>query len=218
MRPVNPNNSLRNGHIWVAGMSESGKTSYAKKRTLDKADHVLIFDPYGDYTGRLVGLQVRAFKKLADVYRAAKLARRKKAGCRIAWSPDRPTTPADFDKFCQVVWALGDGNNKPLKVVLEEVAEHSETAGKAKGYHGQLLRVGRKFNIHTINLFQRGQEVSKTILDNCRRCAVMMQKTEDSAKYIQQKTGIPAEQIATLAQLEYIEQDGKAWKRGKIHF
>ncbi|OOF11765.1 ATPase [Salinivibrio sp. PR919] len=218
MQPINANNALRNGHIWIAGMSESGKTSYAKKHTLEKNDHVMIFDPFGDYEGKLAGLSVRTFDKLADVYQAAKAAREKQSGFRIAWHPKRATKPADFDKFCQVVWALGDGNNQPLKALLEEVAEHSETAGKASGYHGQLLRVGRKFNIHTINLFQRGQEVSKTILDNCRRCAVMMQKTEDSARYIQQKTGIPAEEIATLAQLEYIEQDGKDWTRGKIRF
>ncbi len=47
-------------------------------------------------------------------------------------------------------------------------------------------------------MFQRGQEVSKTIIDNCQYACVMMQKADDSAHYIQRKTGIPAIEIILL--------------------
>jgi len=67
-------------------------------------------------------------------------------------------------------------------------------------------------------MFQRGQEVSKTIIDNCQFACVMMQKADDSARYLQQKTGIPAVEIMPLMKLEYILQDGKTWKKGVIRW
>ncbi|GAL02932.1 hypothetical protein JCM19237_5825 [Photobacterium aphoticum] len=97
----------------------------------------------------------------------------------------------------------------PLKVIFEEVAEHTSTADKATGYHGKILRLGRKYGLHSINMFKRGQEVSKTIIDNCQFACVMMQKADDSAHYLQRKTGIPASEIIPLKKLEYILQDGK---------
>nr|WP_267492013.1 transposase [Vibrio coralliilyticus] len=57
---------------------------------------------------------------------------------------------------------------------LLHVNTHSENAGKATGYHGKILCLGCKFNLHTINFFQCGQEVSKTIIDNCQSACVMM--------------------------------------------
>jgi DNA helicase HerA-like ATPase len=80
------------------------------------------------------------------------------------------------------------------------------------------LRLGRKFNLHTINLFQRGQEVSKTIIDNCQHACVMMQKTKASATYLEKMTGIPADAIEQLDPLEYLLQDGKAFKKGVIRW
>ncbi|MCZ8497661.1 hypothetical protein O9929_01405 [Vibrio lentus] len=93
------------------------------------------------------------------------------------------------------------------------MAEHSENAGKAVGYHGKILRLGRKFNLHTINLFQRGQEVSKTIIDNCQHACVMMQKTKSQCDLFGKMTGIPADAIEQLDPLEYLLQDGKHSKR-----
>lgn len=219
MQPINPNNALKNGHVFAVGMSGSGKTSAAKKLFIKATDQVAIFDPVGDYHGKLVGRVVRGYDNLKDFAAAMIAGRKTKRGFKIAYQPDFETTPKDFDKFCQVVWAMGNGkHSKPLKVVCEEVAEHSESAGKATGYHGKLLRLGRKFNIHTINLFQRGQEVSKTIIDNCQRACVMMQKTKASAAYLEKMTGIPAVEIDNLEELEYLLQDGKAYQKGVIHW
>lgn len=43
-----------------------------------------------------------------------------------------------------------------------------------------------------------------------------MQKADDSARYLQQKTGIPASVITDLEKLEYVLQDGKNWFVGLI--
>lgn len=217
MQPIKPNNELKNGHIFAVGMSGSGKTSAAKKLFIKPSDQVAIFDPVDDYTGKLSGAVVRGYGNLKQFASALIAGRKTKRGFKIAYQPTHETTPKDFDDFCRVIWAVGNGKHKkPLKVICEEVAEHSLSAGKASGYHGKLLRLGRKFNIHTINLFQRGQEVSKTIIDNCQRACVMMQKTKASANYLEKMTGIPAHEIDQLEPLDYILQDGKQFKTGVI--
>lgn len=219
MQPKNPNNALSNGHVMVVGMSECGKTSATKTLFIKRGDQVLIFDPYGDYEGKLAGQTVRTFSRISDLGKAVFAARRKSAGFKFAFHPKRKTTPADLDALCRLAWAAGDGRHpKPLKVLLEEVAEHSQSAGRADGYHGEILRVGRKFGIASINIFQRGQEVSKTIFDNCKYACVMMQKTGTSAKYLADKTGIPFAEIDRLDKLEYVLQTGKRYETGKITF
>jgi len=219
MEPINNNNKLSNGHIFCVGMSGSGKSSAAKKLFVKATDQVVIFDPKKEYDGDLHGRKIRIYRKLGDFSRALLAGRETKQGFKICWQPEKETTIKDFDLFCKVVWAAGDGKHpKPLKVVCEEVAEHSTNAGKATGYHGKLLRLGRSYNIHTINLFQRGQEVSKTIIDNCQFACVMMQKTFASAQYLEKMTGIAAKEIDQLNKLEYLLQDGKAFKKGVIRW
>ncbi|WP_281832885.1 ATP-binding protein [Vibrio nigripulchritudo] len=219
MQPIRANNSLSNHHTWVCGMSGCGKTSAAKKLFIRPSDQVAIFDPLGDYKDELSGRVVRGYPTLKKFAIALLAGRKTKQGFKIAYQPERETTPKDFDEFCRVVWAAGDGmHSKPLVVVCEEVAEHSESAGKAVGYHGKLLRLGRKFNIRTVNMFQRGQEVSKTIIDNCQFACVMMQKTDASADYLQKMTGINAKEIMGLAKLEYLLQDGKPYEKGVIRW
>lgn len=217
MQPCNPNNSLKNGHIFAVGMSGCGKTSAVKKLFIKSIDQVAFFDPVGDYQGKVCGGVIRGYSDLKAFASALIAGRKTKKGFKIAYQPVHETTVKDFDAFCRVIWAVGNGKHKkPLKVICEEVAEHSISAGKATGYHGKLLRLGRKFNIHTVNLFQRGQEVSKTIVDNCQRACVMMQKTKASAVYLEKMTGIPSKYIASLEPLEYIFQDGKQFKTGVI--
>lgn len=219
LQPINQNNALDNHHAYAVGMSGCGKTSAAKKLFIKAADQVAIFDPLNDYEGILAGRKVRGYDKLKDFAAALIAGRKTNQGFKIAYTPKHETTEADFDKFCSVVWGVGNGKHKkPLKVICEEVAEHSNTTAKATGYHGKILRLGRKYGLHSINMFQRGQEVSKTIIDNCQYACVMMQKADDSARYLQQKTGIPAVEIMPLKKLEYILQDGKEWKKGIIRW
>lgn len=219
MKPINQNNELSNHHTLVIGMSECGKTSVVKKEIIKPTDQVAIFDPYGDYEGELAGRVVRSYHSLKDFAAALFAGRKTKQGFKIAWQPQFKTKPKDFDDFCKVIWAAGNGHHpKPLKMINEEVAEHSASAGKAEGYHGEILRVGRKFGIHSINIFQAGQEVAKTIFRQCKYGYVMMQLLDSDEKYLQEKMGIPAVEISQLQKLEYIRKEAKVWTKGKIRW
>jgi len=217
MHPINNNNKLDNNHAYVVGMSGSGKTSVVKKELFKPTDQVSIYDPKREYDGMLVGRKVRTYEKLRDFASALLAGRKTNQGFKIAYRPDEPSV-ADFDNYCRVIWAAGNGlHKKALKTINEEVAEYGSTgAGKAKGYFGKLLRLSRAYGIHTINIFQRGQEVSKTIIDNCEFAYIMKQKTPKSAKYLDELTGIPASEIALLQKFDYILQQGSDYTIGKV--
>lgn len=218
MEPINNNNKLNNHHAYVVGMSGSGKSSLAKKLLIKPTDQVAIYDPKREYDGQLCGRTVRVYKSLGDFAKALIAGRKTTQGFKIAYQPNE-SGPKDFDTFCRIVWSVGNGKHKkPLKVICEEVAENSTSSGKATGYHGKLLRLGRSYGIHTINLFQRGQEVSKTIIDNCEYGYVMMQKTKRSYRYLEDMTGIPVAELHQLEQFEYFKQVGNQHQKGKIRW
>ena len=82
-------------------------------------------------------------------------------GFKIAYQSPHKTTAKDFDLFCQIAWDMDNGRHKKaLMIICEEVAEHSDTTG----YHGKLLRLGRKFNLETINIFQSAKKWVKPLL------------------------------------------------------
>ena len=83
-------------------------------------------------------------------------------------------------------------------------------------YCAKILRLARKFNLETIHIFQGTEKISKSIIDNCRRACVMMQKTQTSSNYLEKMTGISSDEISDLEPLEYLLQDGKAYGREKI--
>ncbi|NOI20788.1 ATP-binding protein [Vibrio coralliilyticus] len=216
MEPINNNNELDNHHAYVVGMSGSGKSSLAKKLLIAATDQVAIYDPKREYDGTLKGRKIRVYTNLKAFASALLAGRETRQGFKIAYRPNE-SCAKDFDLFCRVVWGCGDGKHKkPLKVICEEVAENSTGSGKATGYHGKLLRLGRSYNIHTINLFQRGQEVPKTIIDNCEYGYVMLTKTPKSRRYLEDLTGICALEQGTLQRFEYFCQVGIEVRRGKF--
>ncbi|OLQ71214.1 ATPase [Photobacterium proteolyticum] len=222
MQPINPNNDLDNYHVSLIGTSGSGKTSAVKKLFIQPGDQVVMFDPYGDYTGNIKGRVVRSYEKWGDFSRAVMAGRKTKQGFKIAKTFRGEPTQADFDRFAALVWGWGDGYHpKPLKAVFEECAQFADSTGKAVGKHGSIMRVGRKFGIHAINPFQRGQEVAKTILGNSRYKWVGIQARENDAKYLAQETGIPLRDILNLKKLEYYLKDGDTMNshtKGKLVF
>ena len=116
---VNKNNALDNGHCAVVGMSGCGKTSLVKKKIIKVTDQVAIFDPFGDYDGKLCGRVVRGYESIKDFAAALIAGRKTNQGFKIAWQPERETTVEDFDTFCKIIWTVADGSHsKPLKVIL----------------------------------------------------------------------------------------------------
>ena len=86
MQPINPHNAHKNGHVFVVGMSGSGKTSAAKKRFIASTDQVIIFDPMGDYKGKLAGRMVRGYGNVRDFTQSLIAGRKTAQGFKIAYS------------------------------------------------------------------------------------------------------------------------------------
>lgn len=221
-QPKNANNALSKQHAIYVATSEGGKTTAVKKLGLIKAtDQVAFFDPFGDYAGQpFQGRAVRNYDAWADFYRALVAGRNTRQGFKIAKTFALEATPDDLDLFCQMIWSVGDGKHpKPMKAVLEEFAELSTSSAKADGYAGKLVRVGRKFGIHAHTLFQRGQEVPKTVLSQAGYKWIGMQETPTDCDYLALKTAVPAAEIAQLEKLDYILKppgNMNNWQKGSL--
>lgn len=204
--PKNPNNALPNMHCFYVATSEGGKTSAVKnmpkEQRLKANDSYVFFDPFGDYQGVFKGKAVKHYSNVSDFYRALCAARSSKKPFRIAYQPTF-TSAVEMDRFCGIVWSLGDGN-RPMHVVIEEVAQFVNSSGSAVGYLNNLISVGRKFGLMVTFLFQRGQAVPKTIIGNCAYKWVGMQERQKDAYYLAEETGLPVDKILSLTKLHYI--------------
>ncbi|SPY31599.1 type IV secretory system conjugative DNA transfer family protein [Photobacterium damselae subsp. damselae] len=204
--PRNPNNALSNKHCFYVATSEGGKTSAVKKMPKDprlKAnEQYVFFDPYGDYQGVFKGKAVQHYSNASEFYLALCKARNSKKAFRIAYQP-MFTTAYEMDRFCGIVWSLGDGS-QPMHVIIEEVAQFVNSSGSATGYLNNLISVGRKFGLMLSFLFQRGQAVPKTLIGNCAYKWIGMQERQKDAYYLSEETGIPVEEILSLTKLHYV--------------
>lgn len=207
LNPINKNNELSENHWLVVGPSGSGKTTAVKQLGMvSKGDQVAIFDPYLDYDN-LCGAEIRRYvsiSKFASALFSARAAKESR-GFKIAFSPLEGANPESLEAFCRVVWGAGNGEHKkPLKVVLEELAKCVTTSGTARGAFGEILTGGRKFGLEAVCLFQRGQEVPKTITGNCANQWVGRQKRANDAVYLSKELDFPVEEIKALQRYCYL--------------
>lgn len=207
LQPRNPNNRLSAEHALFVGSSGSGKTTAVKQVGVIKAtDQVALFDPYNDYE-TLCGREVRRYTSLAGFARALYSARAAKAGrgFKIAYSPKDGANPKNLEAFSKIIWGAGDGiHKKPLKVIFEELAKCVNTSGAARGAFGEILTGGRKFGLHAICIFQRGQEVPKTVMGQCSIKWVGRQERKKDAVYLADELDLPVENIIKLPRYHYL--------------
>jgi len=156
--PPNENHSLPNRHTGYLAASGYGKSQAAKQNPEipKKNARLLLWDPGRDH-------KATRFTDRVSFLKAVSKAMRSGRGFRIAWSGVQDV--ATFEWFCTVVWQCLDGN-KLLYVILEELAAVQPSSGKAPPVCGMLFNQSRKFGgiIHWTT--QRGQEISKTVIDN----------------------------------------------------
>ncbi|MEL0621502.1 hypothetical protein V6238_00205 [Marinomonas arenicola] len=207
LQPKHPNNRLSAEHALFVGSSGSGKTTGVKQVGVIKpADQVALFDPYCDYEV-LCGREVRRYTSLAAFARALFAARATKTGrgFKIAYSPKDGANAKNLEAFSKVIWGAGNGNHKkPLKVVFEELAKCVTTSGAARGAFGEILTGGRKFGIHAICIFQRGQEVPKTVMGQCSIKWVGRQQRRQDAVYLANELDLPVDEIIALPKYHYL--------------
>lgn len=198
--PVNSNPSLDAEHtIYVAGTG-GGKTSAVKHLGLvPKASQAVFFDPYSNYAGsKFHGQMCHGVKSRLAFLKALVLARRRQRSFKLAYVPWHGATSDELEFFSSVVWAVGNGLAARLYVVIEELATCVETNAKLKGRAGELLRGGRQFGLVLHTVFQRAQEVPKTVTDQSNLWWIGAVNSMSDAQWLADKRGLDVSTIANL--------------------
>lgn len=226
---VNFNNSLDAEHVCYLAGTGGGKTT-AVKLLNQVGNQVAIFDLYGDYQfdGRkkspfngLGGRTVYHFNKRADFARAFTQAWSSGKKFVLAYQPTfspslkgsqlKDARVAELHWFGQLIWMASDGNRK-LDVIIEELAKLAKTAGKDETIIGELATGGRKFGIVLHTIFQRSQEVPKTIWNNSPRKVLGAQESTHDAKLIAHELD------AELSDVKLISQLNQKFKKQRLYY
>jgi hypothetical protein len=138
-------------------------------------------------------------------------------GIRVAYVP-KAVTQDVHSLWASVVlwWARETG---PCVCVAEELADVS-SPGKASQGWGQLVRRGLKRGATIYAISQRWAEADKTVVGNAGRYVIFRQARRQDVDYMARMVDVPADEIASLDRLEYVEFDGlsRTWERKKIVF
>ncbi|SEG21589.1 hypothetical protein [Vibrio hangzhouensis] len=201
--PKNSNVSLPPKHTLYVATTGGGKTTAVKKLdTVPKGAQVAFFDPYRNYAGKkFKGQMVQTFTEFAPFARALVTARKKKAAFKIALVKD--ANVQNLETFAAIIWSLGDGNKPEFHVVIEELASAVETSGKLKGKAGELWRGGRQFGLVMHSLFQRMQEVPKTVVTQSVNWWVGGLASASDAEYVSKAKGHDVRNISALKTAEH---------------
>ncbi len=101
---------------------------------------------------------------------------------------------------------MGNGRSSKLYVVIEELASCVETTGKLKGKAGELLRGGRQYGLVIHSIFQRGQEVPKTVTEQSSTWWIGAVNSMSDAKWLADKKGLNINDIAALTSAKVNKQ------------
>lgn len=206
--PVNSDPSHDAEHvIYVAGTG-GGKTSAVRFLGLvPKGSQAVFFDPYRNYAGRkFQGQMCHSTGSRAVFVKSLLMARKSGKSFKLAYIPSDGATAEELEFFSAVVWAMGNGKASKLHVVIEELASCVETSGKLKGRAGELLRGGRQYGLVVHTVFQRGQEVPKTVTEQSSTWWVGAVNSMSDAKWLADKKGLDMHQIAALVSAKMNKQ------------
>ncbi|KHT41688.1 hypothetical protein [Vibrio sinaloensis] len=206
--PVNSNPSHDAEHvIYVAGTG-GGKTSAVKHLGLvPKASQAVFFDPYRNYAGtKFQGQMCHGTESRAAFVKSLLVARRSGQSFKLAYIPKGGATADELEFFSAVVWAMGNGHAPKLHTVIEELASCVETSGKLKGKAGELLRGGRQYGLVIHTVFQRGQEVPKTVTEQSSTWWIGAVNSMSDAKWLADKKGLEIGEIASLVSAKVNKQ------------
>ena len=199
---VNENNELDPLHVCYLAGTGGGKTTAVKLIDGLMGEQVAIFDLYGDYKhdarkktpfNGLGGRPTYHYQTRTKFAQAFADAWRSGQRFVVAYSPQfseslnqeqlKQAKQKELHWFGRLMWAAADGNRR-LDVIIEELAKLSSTAGKDDSIIGELATGGRKFGLVLHTIFQRSQEVPKTIWNNSPRKVLGAQESRHDAKLI----------------------------------
>ncbi|NLS13357.1 hypothetical protein HGP28_10680 [Vibrio sp. SM6] len=198
--PRNSNPSHDAEHvIYVAGTG-GGKTSAVKHLDfIPKGAQAVFFDPYRNYAGgKFRGQMCKGVSRRAVFVKALVAARRAGQPFKLAYIPEGGACDDELEFFASVVWAVGDGQAARLHVAIEELASCVETSGKLKGKAGELWRGGRQYGLVLHSVFQRGQEVPKTVTEQSPVWWIGAVNSMADARWLADKKGLDVQTVAAL--------------------
>lgn len=214
----NPNEALKARHVIYCAGTGGGKTTALHQASeldlMPRDEDVIIFDTYGTFE-RLGKRKVYKAKNAKTFINAMMKFRSKGKPFVLALVGKR--TQADFEWFQKVAWEFADGQ-RPLHIINEELIRFVNSVAKAEGQLAENYQGGRKFGLVCHSVFQRGQEVPKSVLRGSQIKWIGKQDDFADAKYWEDKIDVPAHDIAKLVDLEYyIKRAGiNNVKRGKL--
>lgn len=156
--PKNENNNLRNLHTIYVAASGGGKNQAMNMNlaSLYGAERFVIWDPHNLY-------QCLAFDDLGDFAKEF-INNQDKKDLTIRYNGN--DSVRCFEMFCRIVWELLDGE-KITYVLIDELADSSDSIAKANSYLGKLLRGGRKYGARIHCTAVSAAEISKTVWKQC---------------------------------------------------
>lgn len=211
LKPVNPNTSHPNRHTLFLGGTGTGKSQALRQcpEIPAKGARVILWDNNGDHAG-LHTENKKQFIRLLKTGISQHASTGK--GFRVAYAG---YDHDDFEWFCNVVWAVLDGDHLTY-VIGEELSQVCKHPGKASPNAARLLNQGRKFGLVFHGVSQKPQEISKTFFDQCDRKYIGCFRGDNAAKMARYLgKGLIGEvktldKILSLKPLEFIYDDGQA--------
>jgi len=164
--------------ILIAGVSRSGKSVFLK-RIIEKHRRAIAWDPKAEYQSQL------GFTAYHD--RHSFLEAIKAAGDGAATIAYTSNNAKDYDFFCDC--AFNFNRTAQAAVVCEELGVVT-SSGKAAGHWNRLVNQSLAYGPLLVGTIQRGQEVDKTIMNNCSFIHIARHNTDSDAMYMAAKLGI----------------------------
>ena len=194
---INPNPSLPNRNTCFISMSGFGKSQALKNVVPVQGVRHVLWDVDNDHRanhysdrGAFIGALIAACKS--------------KRPFRVAWNG---VVDADtFEWWCQAVWHILDGK-KITYITVEELADVSETSGKASPWWGQLNRKCRKYGGILNWTTQRSQEVSKTAYTQAAIKYIGYPNDGANLKALSQMVQMPIADLKQLKPLEFYRRE-----------
>lgn len=183
------------GKLYVTtGRSRSGKTEITRRETAN-SPRLSVWDPKGQWAKKDRCERVTTRRELL------RLMRNQAGPLRLAFvSPE----PADFDFWAQATFWWS--RLSAADCVAEEIANVTSPAKAPVGWH-LLLSQGLEFGGDIHALTQRLSESDKTAVGNATLLRTFQLSRAKDRKYVAEEFDVPAEQVAALGHVEYLERD-----------
>ncbi|MFT5755406.1 MAG: hypothetical protein ACI9LM_000113 [Alteromonadaceae bacterium] len=217
---ININESLDAEHVCIAADTGGGKTAAVK--LLDVCGkQTALFDLYGNYRfdarkaksnkfNGLGGRKVHTYHDRKSFALAFVSAWKSGLSFVVAYNPQSEKAlvgdkllefrKVELEWFGRLMWDALDGK-RTLYVGIEELAKLVQSTGKDNSIIGELATGGRAFGGVLITVFQRKQEVPKTIWNMAPNKIIGALDTMADIKAMNDATGIPINSLIQVSTL-----------------